>query len=249
MPTLSQSPRTSRWLRRRAPSAERSSSSTAGTMQRPADGQPDRDRDEEQRAREEGDDDDREEERAEQRADAVERQPVGAHRADRPPWSISTSARAVAAWTRPRPRSVSAVPSATTKKTRKPPLSPPVSIPSDARRPGDERSGAAPRGPRDGISKRPDADEAAAAGRRYIRAEAETIWPQARRRASRSGAVGCQVAREIPKSTSASSAASTMSAGQRVVERAAREPPSRRRWRRRRSRSRRVPSAPPPGTA
>ena len=79
-----------------------------GREQAPADGEPDRDRDQERRSRREHDPDrDEDRDRAEQRAQAAEREPVRARPAPTGrPASISTSAHAVAAWTRPRPSRV-----------------------------------------------------------------------------------------------------------------------------------------------
>ena len=84
--------------------------------------------------------------------------------------------------------------------------------------------------------------------RRYIRAEAAMIWPQARRRAGSSGAVGRQVARDKPSSTSAISAASTRRTGRGscTSRRSTSEPPA---TAPQKKSVVLVPSTPPTGTA
>ena len=211
MPTLSQSPRTSRWLRRMAPSAERSSSSTAGmirhqrTVSQIATGMRNS-----VLARMVTTKTARKNEPSSGRMLSSDRRNACTGPIDSPR-SISTSARAVAPCTRPTPRNVSAVESAKTKKTRKPPLSPPVSTPRTLDVPVTRLWSSVTR-TMSGTKMTPRPSRSRS-WLRYIRAEAVTIWPQERRRASRSGAVGVQVAREMPQNASPTRIAITMIAG------------------------------------
>ena len=82
----------------------------------------------------------------------------------------------------------------------------------------------------------------------YMRAAAERIWPQARRCASRNGAVGRHVARLRPYATSASAARVTaiVGHGSLTARHSSREPPA---MAPQKKSVVRVPAAPPAGTA
>ena len=126
------------------------------------------------------------------------------------PASISTSAHAVAAWTRPSPSSAKIVP-ITAARNAQPPAASPVTVPM--------RSTACRRShcvnvmaTAIGISRTPSPRKRP--GRlTYIRAEAEMIWPHERRRAMRVGATGVQVARTAAKIASPRIAARKMMVG------------------------------------
>ena len=110
--------------------------------------------------------------------------------------SISTSAHAVAACTRPSPRSANVVPMTTERKAHAPAASP-ETLPTESSALSrshctkvNTTANGMRRTPRP--RKRP--------GRlTYIRADAEMIWPHERRRAIRSGATGVHVARTVAK--------------------------------------------------
>jgi hypothetical protein len=138
--------------------------------------------------------------------------------------SISSNAQAVAAWTRPSPSNVSIVPIITATSAEPPAASPVLMIPTMSRLSSESHCRRVMT--REiGIRSSP-IPKKTGARLMYIRPDAARIWPQLRRRPSRTGATGVHVARTVTKTISPSTtpSSSAMRPGLRRTRTSPREP-------------------------